>query len=465
MMLAVLIAVFAFTCFSARVKTEPSTNRVLIVPDDYPSIQEAVNAASPGDQIMVRNGTYHEWVTIGKSVALYAEFKHGAIVDGLGAGTIFTVTASNVNISGFKIRNTGITAPRSCIRLSSVMNCSVRDNLISNSYTGIHLVLSARLNFIFNNEIAVGVGSGYGGILLESSSNNTIVENHIHDCNAGLVLSTGSNYNNVTKNTIRANSGNLGVGITFPSGTASNYNSITSNNITANLNYGIYIYGSHTGNKFYHNNFDNGNQFYLWSVGANSWDNGYPSGGNYWSNYRTRYPDAKERGTSGIWDTPYVLSTNNIDRFPLVSIYPDAGRDISPPEIVSVTCTPACPPPLVSSSIPRDGESACVQAAVDDASGVAEVLLRFRADSGEWWNSTMNLNATTNLWTAIIPGYSGGAMIEFCLEAFDAVGNRKTGSTYDYVVIVLMPGDINGDGVVDVHDLRLLGKDYGETSP
>ena len=43
--------------------------------------------------------------------------------------------------------------------------------------------------------------------------------------------------------------------------------------------------------------------------------------GNYWSDYRTRYPNASEIGSSGIWNTPY-LSTQlrrTIDRTPLVS--------------------------------------------------------------------------------------------------------------------------------------------------
>jgi len=40
--------------------------------------------------------------------------------------------------------------------------------------------------------------------------------------------------------------------------------------------------------------------------------------GNYWDNYKTRYPDAKEVGNIGIWDTPYTISSNNVDNYPLV---------------------------------------------------------------------------------------------------------------------------------------------------
>jgi hypothetical protein len=51
---------------------------------------------------------------------------------------------------------------------------------------------------------------------------------------------------------------------------------------------------------------------------TNTWDDGYPSGGNYWSNYQTTYPNAAEKGSSGIWNTPYVIDANNTDRYPLM---------------------------------------------------------------------------------------------------------------------------------------------------
>jgi hypothetical protein len=54
------------------------------------------------------------------------------------------------------------------------------------------------------------------------------------------------------------------------------------------------------------------------SYSVNVWDNGYPSGGNYWSDYQTTYPSAVEKGSSAIWNTPYVIDANNTDRYPLM---------------------------------------------------------------------------------------------------------------------------------------------------
>jgi hypothetical protein len=45
----------------------------------------------------------------------------------------------------------------------------------------------------------------------------------------------------------------------------------------------------------------------------NSWDAGYPSGGNYWSDY-----SGVDSNLDGIGDTPYVIDSSNVDHYPLV---------------------------------------------------------------------------------------------------------------------------------------------------
>ena len=58
---------------------------------------------------------------------------------------------------------------------------------------------------------------------------------------------------------------------------------------------------------------------------ANVWDDGYPSGGNYWSNYAgvdvKRGPYKNETGSDGIGDTSNVIEVNNTDRYPLMAQY------------------------------------------------------------------------------------------------------------------------------------------------
>jgi hypothetical protein len=57
----------------------------------------------------------------------------------------------------------------------------------------------------------------------------------------------------------------------------------------------------------------------------NTWDNGYPSGGNYWSDYRTANPTAIENDSSAIWNKPYNASSGNIDRYPLMGQFHTFG--------------------------------------------------------------------------------------------------------------------------------------------
>jgi hypothetical protein len=99
-------------------------------------------------------------------------------------------------------------------------------------------------------------------------------------------------------------------------------NNTISENALTNNGCGICFSGlEESGNNtVYHNSFiNNTNQVISTSGSANVWDNGYPSGGNYWSDYPTRYPHAAEIDHSGLWNTPYVIDANNKDNFPLMS--------------------------------------------------------------------------------------------------------------------------------------------------
>ena len=80
---------------------------LIIVPDDYPSIQAAIEAAHPGDIVQVRAGAYSENITLNKAVILTAEtfdqvnpVNNVTVIDGLGGGSAILIPAGLAQMLG-----------------------------------------------------------------------------------------------------------------------------------------------------------------------------------------------------------------------------------------------------------------------------------------------------------------------------------------------------------------------------
>ena len=154
------------------------------------------------------------------------------------------------------------------------------------------------------------------GVDLSFRSNVTITNmqmrgfvNGIHLLNSSTCNLTG---NNITENID---------GIRIDNSTS---NTIIGNNITSNR------HGTHPfqGNTFYRNNFINSTDKHVYFDSPNHidiWDDGYPIGGNYWSNYtildEKKGTSQNEAGSDGIGDTPHIIDPNNTDRYPLMVPY------------------------------------------------------------------------------------------------------------------------------------------------
>jgi len=188
------------------------------------------------------------------------------------------------------------------------------------------VLVAARQNVTIRN---VEVTKFYGGITLDTCQNCSVVGNNLHQTmlygKFNLALSS-SHYNNIVGNNISDN----WVGIDL---STSNYNTIRENNVTKHST-GIYLDSSYD-NSVYHNNIlSNDNQVGIYNS-ANAWDDGYPSGGNLWSDYWGvdfyGGPYQNETGSDGIGDTPRVIDENNVDRYPFV--YP---RDPCEQQVVSL---------------------------------------------------------------------------------------------------------------------------------
>jgi parallel beta-helix repeat protein len=218
---------------------------------DFTSIQEAIDAANPGDTICVYSGMYYENLVINKTLSLIGQGPRRTIISNRLYPTrpVIYVTADNVVIRGFCIEEeTYVPESRETIppRMIGIYIHNASGNEIS-------------YNAIMNNKI---------GIYLHNSNNNII------------------HHNNFFTNTVQA-----------------------------------YINGS----------------------SLNIWDNGYPSGGNYWNDHvfvehipevfggGKRYcgpggidmhsgPHQNETGGDGISDVPYTIDADNKDRYPLMDL-------------------------------------------------------------------------------------------------------------------------------------------------
>jgi parallel beta-helix repeat protein len=221
------------------------------------------------------------------------------------------------------------------------LNNSICQNNITNNKDdeGISLYGYSNHNSISENCIT---GNYFNGVSLLTSSNNSIVGNNLTANNYdGIMLDLCSNYNNISGNYITANK-NDGIDVFNSSN-----NSIDGNKIVANKLCGVRLSSSlnnsmveneiknnycgvsfinSSKNKFYHNNFINNTQ-QAWTNSINVWDDGYPSGGNYWSDYAgADYRQGLNQdvnGSDGIGDIECSIEDNNKDRYPLMGTFSD----------------------------------------------------------------------------------------------------------------------------------------------
>jgi len=214
------------------------------------------------------------------------------------------------------------------VKLGSSSNYNIvsGNNITSNSYIGVEVDSSSHDSFTGNSITA----NGQYGIFLDSSSYNTVSGNNVMSNGLilneadGIALAVSSN-NTVSDNNVTSNGG----GISVTGGSSGN--TVSGNNITGNNGYYNGLYGlltySSSGNKFYHNSIVHNMGQFLSHESVNVWDDGYPSGGNYWSDYNgTDFysgPYQNITGSDGIGDSPY----NNLDRYPLLTPFTTSNPD------------------------------------------------------------------------------------------------------------------------------------------
>jgi parallel beta-helix repeat protein len=353
--------------------------------------------------------------------------------------------------AGYTLQGAGADESRG-VDVSGRTSVTVRNTHITNFHYGIYLCYSSNTSVSGNTITA----NSWMGIYLYSSANTSVSGNTITANSwAGIHLYYSSN-TSISGNTITANSW-TGIDLWGTSNTS------ISGNTIANNEDGIRLSHSPT-NIVYHNNFaDNARQAFINTAGdVNTWDDGYPSGGNYWSDYTgidvKSGPSQNQPGSDGEGDAPYTVDDVNQDRYPLMKPYPWSAHDIG---ITRVD---------VSKTVVAEGYSVNVT-----------VTMFNYGDYPETFDVTATANETVIHTVEVLTLPSRGSLtITFTWNTagfvrgnytFSAVAHPvpseadTTDNTLDQRIFITLAGDVDGNRQVDIFDVVKMAGVYGVSKP
>lgn len=187
--------------------------------------------------------------------------------------------------------------------LANCTNITIKSQEVLNGTVGIELGFCSNITITKNN-----ASNNFCGFYSHKSNNSEVVKNIFMNNGYGIILASSSSANNVNLNTV-----------------------------SSNTLYGIYTTYNTVNNTIHHNNIINNTvQAQDATTNQNQWDYGYPSGGNYWSDFDEPAEGAHDdfygiyqnvTGSDGIVDNgtaagggrnPYVIDSNSQDNYPVI---------------------------------------------------------------------------------------------------------------------------------------------------
>jgi len=264
------------------------TSNYIYIPDQYTSLQDAINNSSNGDIIQINSSiNITNTIQINKSIILQGTYISQPNINGTGNNSI------NISISNVTIRNLTITNFSTAINIYnqsvSLQNISIYNVTFTNTslYT-ININNSSNLSI---SNCTINNSSQYG-VNLYNTTNSSFLFNTINNTQNAFNLNHHSNNNTLRNNTI------------------------------TNNNNGITIFYS-SNNTVYYNIFID-NTYHAKDNATNNWDNG--SYGNYWDNY-----SGTDENNDQIGDIVYTIPLGSgVDHYPLGYFVPIVNFTYSP---------------------------------------------------------------------------------------------------------------------------------------
>lgn len=171
--------IFMFTC-------EMRADADVLKLENGANLQEAINEADEGVELILQKGTYEGPIVIEKPLSLIGE--KGAVIKGNGKGNVITVTANDVWISGLTIQGSGRKETNSGIYLEETKRNVIKNNHMKDVHYGIY-INNGKENHIVNNKISSYDGhfSKRGnGIHIFKGKDQMIEKNTIHHVQDGV---------------------------------------------------------------------------------------------------------------------------------------------------------------------------------------------------------------------------------------------------------------------------------------
>jgi thermitase len=413
----------------------------LHVPNDYSTIKGALKMAMNGDTISVDGGYYAEnYIGIAyDNVTLAANGQ--VTLDGGDAYCLLEVRADFVNIHGFTLMNSsnyGVKLKGYGITLTNNTILHNRESLYVSDSTG--CVISKNM-----------VHTHSGGIYIINCSNCMITQNMlVADSWAGGMHLTSSSNNTVSMNIITG-------GVLYALDIVDSQNNLITLNSMIENTYGVYLFGN-SENRIFSNNFINNSvQAFSDYLILSTWDNGYPLGGNYWSNYQGQDlyggPYQNETSSDGIGDTPYIIDPYNKDNYPLMSPSEPPTHDIA------VNIAP-------HKTVIGQGYCTKINVTVENQGTYTENF-NVTVYSNSIVLSKMEVTLTRKNSTTITVIWDTSAFNKgnYTISAYatPVLGETEAAdNTSGCLTIVSTPGDLNGDSNATLSDLVILAMAYSK---